>query len=204
MGAFTRVSPPGMKFVCGYRKKTSGSTSAPSLRARSLALFEPGMLIRLSSPPPKKKRSISPPLEWVTGISIQPNWVVESPLWLPASLSLLVINSNTLSGFVSYTFVSIKEPVPDAVLAASFLPRILLHFRVRAGTLWSLTTEYLLTRGVITAPVWLQLIAQAVSEAVTQQSHSYNLACAEIALNCTIISITGSPRHHCSTYPDAT
>lgn len=166
--------------------KSFSLTSIPSLGETQASwemvpspVHKPSMLIRLLFFLPPKKLYVSPLVEWVTEISIGPNWVVESPcdclLHFPCFWSI-VIHYQDLSAMLFY-FVSSKpyEPEPILFLQAHFT----VHpsaFRVRIGTLWSLTTEYLLTRRLITVLVWLQLIAQAVSGAVTQQPHSSNLA----------------------------
>lgn len=139
------------------------------------------------TPTHPKKQYVSPSPEWVTGIMIQANWAVESPCDCLFHFLLLLINSNAPSDFVNHTFLSLIHQSPCKTQPIKFFQA---HFTVRtcafwvgAGTLWTLTMEYLLTRSVIMVLVWLQLIAQAVSGAVAQQSHSCNLAKTKIALN---------------------
>lgn len=183
--------------------KSFGLTSIPSLR-ETLASWEtdhePGMLIRRP-----KKQSDAPLVEWVTGISIRPNWVVESPcdclLHFPCFWSIVIHYQDLSAILFSLFHQSLRSQKPfHSHRLISLHPSA---FGVRIGTLWSLTTEYLLTRRVITVLVWLQLIAQAVSRAVTQQSHSYNLATLKLHWTAQLSPVFGSSVRHCSFYLDA-
>lgn len=148
-------------------------------------LFMPKIWIRLLFFPLPKTMFLHWLSEWqgLTG-------VVESPceclLHFHSFWSKVI-----LWGFVSDTSFSLfrRSPTSQNLFHSHRLISLCIHSAswVRTVTLWSLTTEYLSTHRVITVLVWLQLIAQVVSGAITRQSQ-LPFGHTEIALNRTIIS----------------
>lgn len=113
---------------------------------------------------------------WVSGRDLQGLLNHPANAGLTSSAPDLKPACHVLSARLSLLVSSKPSGVSTCSILTGSFHRAYLCIRVRIGTPWGLTTSYLFTRGVITTLVWLRLIAQSVSGAITEQSHSYHLA----------------------------